>query len=139
MRYMIIVKATAETEAAGAPAQTLNAALHAFHRELGEAGVLRDLTALHPSSEGWRIQYEGDGHEVVSGPFGEPTDIVAGYTVIEVATREAAIEWSRRFPNPAGNGVGEIEVRALFELAPPEPIDPAEIRRRMALGEELPE
>jgi hypothetical protein len=117
MRYMIIVKATEETEAGVLPKEELIAAMATYHEELAKAGVLLDGTGLQASSKGWRIQYSGDRRTVVDGPFAETKELIAGYTLIQVDSKEQALEWSKRFPNPGGEGAEtEIEVRQLFEL-----------------------
>ena len=128
MRYMIIVKATADSEAGVMPTEPLLAEMGAFHEELARAGVLLDGSGLRPSRDGWRVQYDTDGSRlVIDGPFAETHELVAGFTMIQVRSREEALEWSRRFPNPAGPGVRtHIEVRPLFELddfGPSEAID----------------
>jgi hypothetical protein len=88
-----------------------------YHEELVKAGVLLDASGLQPSSKGWRVRYSGSKRGVIDGPFAETKELIAGYTMIQVKTREEAVEWSRRFPNPAGEGVdAEIEVRQLFEM-----------------------
>lgn len=119
MRFMIIVKATPDTEAGVMPEESLFAAMDDYHQELARAGVLLDGSGLHPSSKGWRIRYEGteDRRRVIDGPFAETKELIAGYTLIQVRSCEEAMEWTRRFPNPAGPGVAaEIEVRQLYEL-----------------------
>lgn len=117
MRYMIVVKASEESEAGALPADEMIAEMGAFHEELAKAGVLLDASGLKPTSEGWRIRYEGDKRTVVDGPFAEAKELIAGFTIIDVKTREEAIEWTRRFPNPVGPGrTAEIEVRPFFEL-----------------------
>jgi hypothetical protein len=120
MRFMIIVKATADSEAGRFPdnSEPLFAAMASYHEELAKAGVLLDGSGLQPSSKGWRVQYEANGkRSVVDGPFTESKALVAGYTLIQTRTRDEAIEWSRRFPNPIGEGVPcHIEVRQLYEL-----------------------
>jgi hypothetical protein len=117
MRYMIIVKATADSEAGVMPEEKLLREMGAFHEEMATAGILRDASGLKPSASGWRIKYDGGKTSVVDGPFAETKELVAGYTIIEVSSREEAIEWTRRFPNPAvDGGRGEIEVREFFEL-----------------------
>ncbi|WP_439535662.1 YciI family protein [Methyloversatilis sp.] len=127
MRYMIIVKATRDTEAGVMPEEPLLAAMAGYHEALMRAGVLLDASGLKPSADGWRIRYRGSARSVTDGPFTERADMIAGYTLIQVNSREEALEWTRRFPNPAGEGVdAEIEVRQLFELddfAPGEAID----------------
>jgi hypothetical protein len=98
-----------------------------YHEELAKAGVLIDGSGLQPSSKGWRIGYSGGKRTFVDGPFAETKELIAGYTLIQVQSREEAIRWTKRFPNPAGEGrEAEIEVRQLFELedfAPSESID----------------
>ena len=117
MRFMIIVKATQESEAGVMPSEQLLAQMAQYHEELMKAGVLLDGSGLQPSPKGWRIKYYGDKRSVIDGPFTETKELIAGYTLIQVKSREEAIEWTRRYPNPAGDGKqGEIEVRQLFEL-----------------------
>jgi hypothetical protein len=77
--------------------------------------VLLDGAGLHPTSDGWRVRYEGNNRTVIDGPFAEVKELIAGYTLIDVKSREEALEWTRRYPNPAGAGVTcEIEVRRLY-------------------------
>ncbi|HWZ99050.1 MAG TPA: YciI family protein [Candidatus Dormibacteraeota bacterium] len=117
MRFMIIVKATKNSEAGVMPPQSLFAAMATYHEELVKAGVLLDASGLQPSSKGWRVKYAGSRRAIIDGPFAETKELIAGYTMIQVKTREEAVEWSRRFPNPAGEGVDtEIEVRQFFEM-----------------------
>ena len=115
MRFMIIVKATKDSEAGVMPPEELFAAMAAYHEELQKAGVLRDASGLQPSAKGWRIKYSGSKKTVVDGPFAETKELIAGYTLIEAKSRQEALEWTRRFPNPHMTE-GEIEVRQLFEL-----------------------
>jgi hypothetical protein len=119
MRFMIIVRATADTEAGKFPEDdTVMAEMGAFHEELQKAGVLLDANGLKPSAAGWRIRYGSDGRRtVVDGPFAETKELIAGYTLIEVRNREEAMEWARRFPAPMGRAPAEIEVRPLYEMA----------------------
>jgi len=122
MRFMIVVKASKESEAGVMPEEKLIAAMATYHEELAKAGVLLDGTGLHPSSKGWRINYKGDKRTVVDGPFAETKELIAGYTLIQVKSRAEALEWTKRFPNPQGEGRdAEIEVRQLFELEDFEP------------------
>lgn len=117
MRYMILVKATPQTEAGVMPEEGLIAAMADYHEQLAKAGVLLDAAGLQPSVKGWRIRYEDGRRTVTDGPFAEAKELVAGYTLIQVRSREEALEWTRRFPAPMGAGVdAEIEVRQLFEL-----------------------
>lgn len=127
MRFMIIVKATPDSEAGIMPEEALFAAMANYHEALVKAGVLLDASGLQPTSKGWRIRYQGQKRSVIDGPFTESKELIAGYTLIQVKSREEALEWSRRFPNPVGeDAAAEIEVRQLFELedfAPSESID----------------
>ena len=129
MRFMIIVKATKDSEAGVMPEEKLLAAMGAYHEELAKAGVLLDGSGLQPSAKGWRIKYNGDKSSVIDGPFAETKELIAGYTIIQVKSKEQAIEWTKRFPNPAGEGKpAEIEVRQFFEL---EDFGPSEAVERM--------
>ena len=122
MRFMILVKATSDSEAGKQPPESLFAEMAAYHEALVKAGVLLDGAGLKPSAKGWRIRYSGDKRTVVDGPFAESKELVAGYTLIQTKTREEAFEWARRFPNPSlDHGDAEIEVRPLFELEDFEP------------------
>ena len=135
MRFMIIVKATKDSEAGVMPEENLIAAMATYHEELAEAGVLLDASGLQPSSKGWRIKYSGEKRTVIDGPFAETKELVAGYTIIQVKSRKEAMEWTRRFPNPAGDGKeGEIEVRQLFELEDFGPSEAVERFREMGVG-----
>jgi hypothetical protein len=119
MRFMIIVKATSDSEAGRFPPnpEPLFQAMATFHEELARAGALLDASGLQTSSKGWRVQYDGGKRTVVDGPFTESKELVAGYTLIQTRTRDEAIEWSKRFPNPIGEGVScHIEVRQLYEM-----------------------
>jgi hypothetical protein len=115
---MILVKATKDSEAGKMPPDSLVSEMVAFHEEMAKAGILVDGSGLRASSQGWRIRYGKDGRRTfVDGPFTETKELVAGYTIIDVKSREEAIAWTRRFPNPAIDaGEGEIEVRPYFEL-----------------------
>lgn len=118
MRFMIIVKATPDTEAGIMPSEALFAAMREYNQELARAGVLLDANGLRPSSDGWRIRYRDGRRSVTDGPFAETKELIAGYTLIGVRSREEAMEWSRRFPNPHGAFAdAEIEVRPLYEAA----------------------
>ena len=117
MRFMIIVKATKDSEAGVMPEEQLFADMAAYHEGLAKAGMLLDGSGLQPSAKGWRIKYSGGKRTVVDGPFAETKELVAGYTLIQAKSREDALEWTKRFPDPAGDGKAcEIEVRQLFEL-----------------------
>ena len=117
MRFMIIVKATAQSEQGVMPGEPLIAAMAGYHEQLAKAGVLLDASGLQPSARGWRVRYQGAQRRVLDGPFAETKELIAGYTIIQTRTREEALEWTRRFPNPALEGGDcEIEVRQLYEL-----------------------
>src|SRR5574340_250925 len=136
MRYMIIVKATSETEAETIPVKAdpgLLAEMADYHEQLMKAGVLLDGSGLKPSSQGWRIRYDGATRTVVDGPFAETKELIAGYTLIQVKSREEALAWTKRFPNPHLTE-GEIEVRQLFELEDFEPNAAIERFRNMEVG-----
>ncbi len=135
MRFMIIVKATKDSEAGVMPKPELLACMGKYHEELARAGMLLDGSGLQPSSKGWRIEYSGATTSFVDGPFVETKELIAGYTLIQAKSREEAIEWTRRFPNPSlDGGIGAIEVRQLFELEDFEPSDALEIHRELQAG-----
>ncbi|RPE77211.1 YciI family protein [Vulcaniibacterium tengchongense] len=115
MRYLILVKASKGSEAGAMPDPEIFDAMAHYHEQLAKAGVLLDANGLHPSSRGWRVRYRGGQRSVVDGPFAETKELIAGYTLIQTHSRDEAVEWSRRFPNPHGEDC-EIEVRPLFEL-----------------------
>ena len=117
MRYMIIVRANAESEAGVMPSEAKFTEMAAFHEELAKAGVLVDGSGLQSSAHGWRIHYDGAQRSVVDGPFAETKELIAGYTIIKVATPDEALAWSRRFPNPRlDDGPCHIEVRRMFDM-----------------------
>jgi hypothetical protein len=118
MKFMILVKATKDSEAGKMPTESLLSEMIGFHEEMAKAGVLVDGAGLRASQHGWRIRYGKDGKRtVVDGPFTETKELVAGYTVIDVKSREEAIAWTKRFPNPSiDRGEAQIEVRPFFEL-----------------------
>jgi hypothetical protein len=136
MRFMIVVKATKDTEAGimpeGEEMEKLMGSMAAFHEELARAGALLDASGLQPSAKGWRIKYKGEKRSVIDGPFAEAKELIAGYTIIQVKSKEEAMEWTRRFPNPAGDGKeAEIEVRQLYELDDFGPVEAAERFREL--------
>jgi len=129
------VKATKDTEAGAMPEEKLIAEMAQYHEELQKAGLLLDASGLQPSSKGWRIKYSGGKRTVIDGPFVETKELVAGYTLIQAKSREEALEWTRRFPNPAiGGKEGEIEVRQLFELEDFGPSEAVERFREIGIG-----
>jgi len=120
MRYIIMVRANADTEAGVFPPDVdkLVADMAAYHEALARAGVLLDGHGLRPSSDGFRVRWDASGQHVVDGPFAESKELIAGYTLIQVRSHEEALEWARRFPNPMGEGrPAEIEVRPLYEVS----------------------
>jgi hypothetical protein len=134
MRFMIIVKATKDSEAGVMPGENLIAEMAAYHEELAKAGVLLDGSGLQPSSKGWRVKFSGGKQTIIDGPFTEVKELIAGYTLIQVRSREEAMEWARRFPNPAGEGAeAEIEVRQLFDLEDFGPSEAVERFRKLGL------
>lgn len=115
MRFMIIVKATEDSEAGRMPSTELLTAMGKFNEELVNAGVLLAGEGLQPSAKGARIRYEGSRRTVIDGPFPETRELVAGFWLIQVKSKEEAIEWMKRCPNPS-DGPSEIEIRQVFEL-----------------------
>jgi len=132
---MIIVKANKDSEVGVMPEEKLIAEMASYHEELAKAGALLDASGLQPSSRGWRIQYSGGNRTLIDGPFAETKELIAGYTIIQAKSRQEAIEWTKRFPNPAGDGKeAEIEVRQLFELEDFGPSEAVERFREMEVA-----
>lgn len=138
MRYMIIVKATEESEAGVMPSESQLAEMGAYHEELARAGVLLDGSGLQRSALGWRVRIKDGKRTIVDGPFTETKELIAGFTLIQVKSAEEALEWSRRFPNPTMDGSDcEIEVRRMFELEDFEPGESIDKFREIGMsGEE---
>ena len=135
MRFMIVVKASQDSEAGVMPDEKALSEMAKYHEELQRAGVLLDASGLQATSKGWRIKYSGQKRTVVDGPFAETKALIAGYTIIQVKSKEEAMEWARRFPNPSLDGKeGEIEVRQLFELDDFGPSEAVERFRKMDVG-----
>lgn len=129
MRFMVIVRSPDEPEQDFMPDPKLMAEMSRFNEELVKAGVLLAAEGLHPSTKGARVRFDGKKRTVVDGPFAETKELIAGYTLVQVRSREEAMEWSRRFPNPAGAGcAAQIEVRPLYEL---EDFEPSPALQRM--------
>ncbi len=133
MRFMILVKATKESEAGVMPDERLLAPMAAYHEELAKAGVLLDASGLQPTSKGARIRFSKGKRTFVDGPFAESKELIAGYTIIQVKSREEGMEWAKRFPSPQGDADGEIEIRQLFELDDFAPTESIERFREMGL------
>jgi len=116
MRFMVMVKADKNTEAGVLPSQQLLAEMGKYNEELAKAGVLLAGEGLHPSSKGARVRFSGTKRTVIDGPFGEAKDLVAGFWLIQVKSKDEAIEWVKRCPNPL-QGEAEIEIRQVFEAS----------------------
>jgi len=114
MRFMIIVKATKDSEAGVMPNEKLLAEMGKFNEELVKAGVMLAGEGLQPSSKGARVKFSGRNRSVVDGPFTEAKELIAGYWLWQVKSKEEAIEWVKRCPNPM-EGESEIEIRQVFE------------------------
>ena len=114
MRFMIIVKATKESEAGVMPSEQLLADMGKYNEELAKAGVMLAGEGLQPSSKGARVKFSGKNRTVVDGPFAESKELIAGFWLLQVRSKEEAIEWVKRAPNPH-EGESEIEIRQVFE------------------------
>jgi hypothetical protein len=115
MRFMAIVKATKDSEAGVMPSEELLAAMAKFNEEMVKAGVMLEGNGLQPSSKGARVRFSGDRRTVIDGPFAETKELIAGYWILQVKSKQEAIDWIRRCPNPHP-GESEIEIRQIFEL-----------------------
>lgn len=128
MRFMMIVKGNQKTEAGAPPSRELIQAMGKFNEELVEAGVMLAGDGLHPTAKGARVRFSRDGKvTVVDGPFTESKELVAGFWMIQVKSKEEAVAWAKRCPNPMGEGEeGELELRQVFEASdfPPEVFTP---------------
>jgi hypothetical protein len=114
MRFMVLVKADKDSEAGIMPSEQLLTAMGNFNDELVKAGVMIAGEGLHPSSKGARVRFSGEKRTVIDGPFTEAKELIAGYWIWQVGSKEEAIEWVKRCPNPMG-GESEIEIRQVFE------------------------
>ena len=117
MLYMLIVKASQNSEAGNLPSSELMDAMTKYNEELVKAGVRVTAKGLHPSSNGVRLTYPKPGGEpvVTEGPFTETNELIAGFILIDVKSREEALEWAMRMPDPQGHGEGQVELRQVFE------------------------
>ena len=131
MRFMMIVKASQDSEAGVMPSEKMLGEMAKYNEQLVKAGVMLDGSGLKPSSKGARIKYSGSKRTVVDGPFAETKELVAGFWVIQVKSKEEAIEWAKRVPFEDG----EVELRPFFELEDFAPGPAIEHHRRV--GEEL--
>jgi hypothetical protein len=116
MRFMVIVKADKNTEAGVLPDEKLLTEMGKYNEELVKAGVMLAGEGLHPSSKGARVRFSGTKRTVIDGPFTEAKELIAGFWLIQVKSKEEAIEWVKRCPNPTG-AESEIEIRQVFEAA----------------------
>jgi hypothetical protein len=131
MRFMVIVKATKDSEAAKMPSEQLLTEMGKFNEEMVKAGVMLEGNGLQPSSKGARIKFDGKNRTVVDGPFTETKELVAGYWIIQTKSLAEAIEWMKRCPNPHNDG-GELEIRQVFELSDFEPGEGIRIHEKLA-------
>ena len=115
MRFMVMVKANKSSEAGVLPDEKLLAAMGKYNEELVKAGVLLAAEGLQPSSKGARVRFSGEKRTVMDGPFSETKELVAGFWLIQVKSKEEAIEWVKRCPNPFPGTESEIEIRQVFE------------------------
>jgi hypothetical protein len=116
MRFMVMVKATKDSEAGALPTQELMEAMGKFNEELVKAGVMQAGEGLQPSSKGARVKFHKDGRQtVVDGPFAETKELVAGYWIWHLPSKQAAIEWLKRCPNPHPGHDNEVEIRQIYE------------------------
>jgi len=115
MRFMIIVKASKDSEAGVMPDEKLLAAMGQYNEELVKAGVMQAGEGLHPSSKGVRVRFGDKGQTVINGPFPETSQLIAGFWIWKVKSREEALEWVRRCPNPMPGTEAELEIRQIFE------------------------
>lgn len=116
MRFMIMAKATKESEAGVLPPPEAFAAMQQYNEELVKAGILLAAEGLSPSSKGARVKFSGDQRIVIDGPFAESKELIAGFTIIQAKSLQEAIEWVKRAPNLAPDGEAEVEIRKLMDL-----------------------
>ena len=116
MKFMIMVKATKDSEAGVMPSEKLLAEMGKFNEELVKAGVMLAGEGLHPSSKGARVRFSGAKRSVIDGPFAETKELVAGFWIWQVKSKEEAIEWVKRIPNPMPGSETEVEIRQVFEV-----------------------
>ncbi|WP_223549079.1 YciI family protein [Pseudomonas sp. A-B-19] len=115
MRFMIIIKASADSEAGVMPSQELLTAMGNYNEELVKAGIMLAGEGLHPSSKGARVKFSGEQRSIIDGPFIETKELIAGFWLWKVKSKEEAIEWVKRCPNPMPGTEAEIEIRQVFE------------------------
>lgn len=139
MRFMILLKANQDTEAGILPSEELLTAMGKYNEELVKAGVLLAAEGLQPSSKGARVQFSGAKRTVVDGPFTETKELIAGFWLIQVRSKEEAIQWVKRCPNPL-DGEAEIEIRQVFEASDfGEALTPELREAEQAMGQQMAE
>jgi hypothetical protein len=116
MRFLVMVKATKDSEAGIMPDTKLFEEMGKYNEELVKAGIMLAAEGLHPSSKGKRVRFDGEKRTVIDGPFAETKELVAGFWIWQVKSMDEAVEWLKRCPNPHAS-VGEIEIRPIFEAA----------------------
>jgi hypothetical protein len=116
MKFMVMIKATAASEAGAMPSEKLLTEMGNFNEELVKAGVMLAGEGLHPSARGARVRFNGKQRTVIDGPFAETKELIAGFWIIDVSSKEEAIEWMKRCPNPFEEGESEIEIRQIFSM-----------------------
>jgi hypothetical protein len=124
MKFMILIKADERSEAGEMPSEQLLAEMGAYNEELVKAGVLLAGEGLHPSSKGARIRFSGSQRTVVDGPFAETKELLAGFWLLQVKSKDEAIEWAKRMPNPMPGTEPEVEIRQVFDAEDFAPADP---------------
>ncbi len=134
MRFMVIVKASKDSEAGKMPSEEMLAAMGKFNEEMVKAGIMLDGAGLKPSSHGARIRFSGKNRTVIDGPFAETKELIAGYWIIQVKNKAEAIEWMKRCPNPHAQDC-EIEIRQFFEME--DFGDSPAVDHHKALGEQM--
>jgi hypothetical protein len=138
MRFMLLVKADKNTEAGVLPSQELLAEMGKYNEELVKAGVLLAAEGLRPSSKGARVKFSGGKRTVIDGPFTEAKELIAGFWLIQVKSKEEAIEWVKRCPNPMPGSEAEIEIRQVFEAEDFGPAFTPELREQeKRIGEQM--
>ncbi len=116
MRFMVMIKASKDSEAGALPTAELLTEMGAYNEQLIKAGVMLAGEGLQPSSKGARVRFSGTKRTVIDGPFAETKELVAGYWIFQVKSKEEAIEWVKRAPNPMPGTESEIEIRQIFEI-----------------------
>jgi hypothetical protein len=138
MRFMIIVKASKDSEAGKMPGAELLTAMGKYNEELVKAGIMQAGEGLHPSSKGARVRFSGDKRIVTDGPFAETKELVAGFWLWQCKSKAEAIEWVKRCPNPMPGTEAEIEIRQIFDAADfGEALTPEARERAERLGAEM--